>query len=416
MTVARERSARPRLLYLGHNLPFPPDEGALIRSYHTVRLLSRRYDISAIYFWRRAARGDAAARARSVEEMRRFGSADAFAIPQEHSRVRWVWDHARSMLTRTPYTRWVHESRPVRRRLDELLGRHSFDLVHVDSIDLLAYLPRLPSVPLALAHHNVESALLRRRAEHARGPARAYLDLQATLVEAAEREWCAKASLNVAVSDQDAEQLLGLAPGAEMLVLPNGVDTRSFVPVDSTPGGGVVFVGGYSWLPNADGMQFFTREILPLIRRERPDARVRWIGKSTEAATREFSRLGVEVLGYVDDIRSVVGEAECVIVPLRIGGGTRLKILDAWAMGKAVVSTSIGSEGLATCDGENILLADAPDRFADAVLRVLRDRSLRTRLGRAARDTAERHYDWERLGDRMLEHYEAVRRLAERAH
>ncbi|MEX2048890.1 MAG: glycosyltransferase [Gemmatimonadota bacterium] len=389
-------------------MPFPPDEGALIRSYHTVRLLSREYEVSGIYFWRRAARESAVGRARSLEELRRFGSADAFPIPQEHSRIRLVWDHARSAFTGTPYTRWMHESRAARRWLEEILSMGSFDVVHVDSIDLLAYLASLPSIPLVLAHHNVESALLRRRAEHAKGPARAYLRFQAALVEAAEREWCSRAELNIAVSDQDAEQFLSLAPRAQMLVIPNGVDTQGFRPLDSTSDGGVVFVGGHSWLPNADGMEFFVAEVLPLILRERPETRVRWIGKAPEGAARHFARQGVEVLGYVDDIRPVMGEAQCVIVPLRIGGGTRLKILDAWAMGKAVVSTSIGSEGLKTCDGENILIADSPDLFAAAVLRVLGDPSLRKRLETAARETAERNYDWERLGDRMLERYRSI--------
>lgn len=397
--------SRPRLLYLGHNLPFPPHEGALIRSYHTVRLLSGSFDITGIYFFRKGGHRTDDARKSAIREMGRFGEAAAFPIPQEFSRGRLVWDHARSVVTGTPYTRWVHDSGPVRERLEDVLSKNSYDLVHVDSLDLVAYLPQLSEMPTVLAHHNVESSLLRRRAEPYRGLKKIYVRHQADLVERAEREWCPRVSLNVAVSDEDARALRYLAPQSEVFVLPNGVDTGQFTPARAEPQGGIVFVGGHSWFPNTDGMDFFAREILPLIRKEDPDVPVRWVGKAPDDARRRFAALGVEMLGYVDDIRPEVQGSRVVIVPLRVGGGTRLKILDAWAMGKAVVSTSLGCEGLLTRDGENILIADAPEDFARAVLAVLRNPDLRTRLQEAARETAEAHYDWERLGQAMCERY-----------
>ncbi|MEX2375114.1 MAG: glycosyltransferase family 4 protein [Dehalococcoidia bacterium] len=144
------------------------------------------------------------------------------------------------------------------------------------------------------------------------------------------------------------------------------------------------------------------------MRKERPDAEVRWIGKAPDEARRYFSSLGIEMLGYVEDIRPHVHDARCVIVPLRVGGGTRLKILDAWAMGKAVVSTSVGCEGLQTEDGENILIADTPEAFARATLRVFDTPHLRRKLEKNARVTAEKHYDWERLGRMMDERYRAL--------
>lgn len=396
---------KPRLLYLGHNLPFPPHEGALIRSYHTVRLLSRAFDVTGVYFFRRGAHATDEARGAAVEEMGRFGSATAHPIPQEFSRWRTVWDHARSVMMGMPYTRWVHESRSVRERIEDELRGVGFDLVHVDSLDLLAYLPTFFGTATVLAHHNVESSLLRRRAEPEPALRKAYIRYQANLVESAEREWCRRVALNVAVSDQDAQALRRIAPESELFVMPNGVDTTEFTPTEEEPHGDIVFVGGYSWFPNTDGMEFFAQQVLPLIRAEEPNVAVRWVGKAPDEARTRFAELGVEMTGYVDDIRPEVLGSRVVVVPLRVGGGTRLKILDAWAMGKAVVSTSVGCEGLRTRHGENILIADTPAEFAQATLRVLRIPTLRRRLGAEARRTAEQHYDWDSLGDGMCARY-----------
>lgn len=399
---------RRRLLFLGHNLPFPPHEGALIRSYHTLRLLSEEFDVMAVHFFRRRAQASEEERARALNALAPFGSMRAFPIPQEFSRARFLWDHVRSALTHTPYVRWVHESRPFDETVRAWMTRTPFDLVHVDSLDLVAYLPRLPRVPVVLVHHNVESALLRRRAMHDGGLKGAYIRHQAHLVERAERAWCSRVQLNVAVSQDDAALLSTNAPRADVLVIPNGVDTKSFMPSPSLPSGGIVFIGGYSWFPNADAMEYFATEVLPIIRERRPNTRVRWVGKIPEEPARLFTALGVEVLGYVDDIRPTLADAECVVVPLRVGGGTRLKILDAWALGKAVVSTTVGSEGLETQHGSNIILADTTETFAAETLRVLDDPTLRQRLEMRGRETAVRSYDWEALGRVMIDRYNQV--------
>lgn len=400
---------RPRLLYLGHNLPYPPHEGALIRSYHTLRILSQAYDVSALLFFRKSAHATQSSRDSALATLSRFARVAAFPIEQEFSTVRLVWDHVRSLLTSTPYTRWAHESRGARTQLAEWLREARFDIVHVDSIDLLAYLRDLPPIPTVLAHHNVESALLRRRADVERGWKRWYIRYQATLVERAERTWCARAHLDVAVSAEDAAQIERIAPGCEILIIPNGVDTEALRPSLREPSDDLLFIGGYSWFPNADAMEHFAADILPIIRAHRPETRVRWIGKAPPAVISRFAHIGVDMLGYVDDIGPYAAEASCLVVPLRVGGGTRLKILDAWALGKAVVSTSIGCEGLDARDGENILVADEPAAFAEASLRVLSDAGLRRRLETEGRKTAVQFYDWNNLGDLMLRRYAALR-------
>ena len=175
-----------------------------------------------------------------------------------------------------------------------------------------------------------------------------------------------------------------LVPNARFEVIPNGVDVDAFVPSAGGAKDGIVFVGGMSWFPNADALEFFDEEILPLVRARDERVKVTWVGRAKPDVIASYAKRGIELTGHVDDIRPYVGSAACYVVPLRIGGGTRLKILDAWAMGKAVVSTSVGCEGLDAVDGQNILIRDDPAAFAAAVMMVLRD-SGTTRVTRAER-------------------------------
>lgn len=402
-------ASRPKLLFLCQTLPFPPDGGVQIRTYNVMRLLARSFDITALCFYRAAICRSADALRASLRGLEEFAEVEAFPIPQEHSRPRLLWDHLRSVVTGRTYTTFAYESAGFRHRLEELLRTRRFDLVHVDSLDLSGYLPLLKGLPAVCVHHNVESALLRRRAPTEQFPLlRAYIAHQAGLVEREERRWCGRVDLNVAVSEEDRAAFVHLASGARVAVVPNGVDTGLFRP-EPAPQDGIVFVGGYSWYPNRDALGHFSEDILPLVRAFAPDVRVDWVGRAPEEVRVSFrARYGIEMTGYVDDIRPYVHRAACYVVPLRVGGGTRLKVLDAWAMGKAVVSTSVGCEGLDARDGENVLIRDDPEEFAEAVRLVLADRELRRRLGTGARATAERTYDWDVIGDAMIEEYLAL--------
>jgi polysaccharide biosynthesis protein PslH len=400
---------RPRLLFLCHTLPYPPDGGVWIRTYHVLRLLARAFDITALCFERAASAGGPAGAggARDLDVLRRLADVSVFPIPQNHSRLRYAWDHVRSALRRRVYTEFVYESRAFERRLADLLDSTAFDLVHADNlVDLARFLPMCDGVPIVCVHHNVESDLLRRRASIEPGRVRrAYLAYQTRLMEELERTWCKRVALNVAVSAADRASLQRIAPGCRVAVVPNGVDVDEFKPAAAT-GDGLAFVGGTNWFPNRDALAFFCREILPHLRAEKPSVRVRWIGAaSAELRKSHRERYGVELTGHVDDAIPLMREAACHVVPLRAGGGTRLKILNSWAMGKAVVSTSIGCEGLAAADGENILVRDDPREFARAVLDVLGDDLLRRRLGEQGRATAERLYSWDVVGRPMIEAY-----------
>ena len=407
-----DRISMSRLLFLAHLLPYPPDSGAGIRTFNILRLLARDFEVTALCFYRIDPSYDIVSLERRLASLRAHATVDAVPIPQQGSRLRLIWDHARSVALGRPYTHFMHESGKYDRLLARTLRSGGFDLVHVDSLDLSHVMPRLVGRPVVCTHHNVESALLRRRANgERRRTVRAYLRLQARLMEGEERRWLGRVALNLAVSPDDERQLRALSPSARVATVPNGVDVDRFAPsVDQGALQGSVFVGGTGWYPNRDGLQWFVAAILPELVAMEMRTPVRWVGHVTEEERRQFEGASsvLEFTGYVEDIRPHVAPAACFIVPLRVGGGTRLKVLDAWAMGKAVVSTTIGCEGLDARHEENILIADEPKEFARCVARVHADPALRQRLGAAGRRTVEERYSWDVVGSGLRRLYRSV--------
>lgn len=263
-------------------------------------------------------------------------------------------------------------------------------------------MPRALPCPAVLFTHNVEAEIWRRHAETAANPiARRLLATQWRRMLRFERGALARFDLVLTVSEADSmtfSRLYGNAASAYHVV-PTGVDTEYFAPIaadtSNTGTPDLVFTGSMDWLPNEDAMIFFVREILPQIREIEPAVTLSIVGRApTPAVTRLAEQRGITVTGRVDDVRPHVGAASVYVVPLRIGGGTRLKIFEAMAMGKAVVSTTVGAEGLPVTNGRDIVIADTPADFADAVVSLLSDREKRQRLERAARRLVVERYDW----------------------
>ena len=408
--MPQQGSGKPRLLFLAQTLPYPPDGGVQIRTFNVLRLLSSRFDIHALCFYRRASHSTPDRVARALHGLNQFARVEAFPIPEEYSRIRLLLDHLASVSARRVYTATAYRCARFRARVNELVSRGGFDLVYLDSMDLSTYLPLVSVRPVVCTHHNIESALLRRRAMYETNPLRrSYLRFQSRLMAREEARWAPQVDLNIVVSLDDRRRLAEIAPNASAVVVPNGVDTEALRPIEGSQHG-IVFVGGYTWFPNRDALSFFAREVLPLIRNGTPDNPViRWVGRAPPAVVEHYrDAYGIELTGYVESIKPYLAEAACYVVPLRVGGGTRLKILDAWAMGKAVVSTAAGCEGLEAIDGENILIRDDPAAFAAAVRLVLSDPDLRCRLGDAARRTAEDRYDWRVIGRTLIPSLESL--------
>jgi glycosyltransferase involved in cell wall biosynthesis len=258
---------------------------------------------------------------------------------------------------------------------------------------------RLPC-PAVIFTHNVEAEIWRRHAETKTSALSKWLyGMQHRRMLRYEGNTLARFDGVLAVSDADRDTFARIYPGAirhPAHVVPTGVDTDYFTASASAPASReIVFTGSMDWLPNEDAMLFFCRDVLPLIRAEEPAVRLSIVGRAPTPAVKQLAdHANVRVTGRVDDVRPYMRDAAVYIVPLRIGGGTRLKIFEAMAMGKAVVSTTIGAEGLPVTNGEHVLLADEPTTFARAVVNLLRDIDRRRQLEAAARTLVVEKYDW----------------------
>ncbi|HEX2387224.1 MAG TPA: glycosyltransferase family 4 protein, partial [Candidatus Binatia bacterium] len=224
---------------------------------------------------------------------------------------------------------------------------------------------------------------------------RALLGIEWRKLRRAEARACADAAVTLAVSENDRAVLAAAAPQARVQAIPTGVDTSYFHPNGTRQAAAkLVFTGSMDWYPNEDGILYFIDSILPLIRREVPEASVTVVGRNPTAKLRAAAGPAVHVTGTVDDVRPYIAEAAVYVVPLRLGGGTRIKIFEALAMGKAVVSTRIGAEGLPVVSGEHFIEADEPEDFARAVVALIREPERRKRLELAGRMLVEERYSW----------------------
>jgi len=385
------------LLWMNAGVLLPLDKGGKLRTWHLMRQLARSHDISYVSF------ADAATMPADMAGMREVAS-HVETIPRTEpakGTARFYLDAGRYLVDRVPYAIAKYRSAAYRRAIEQLLTTRQFDAIVCDFLVPLVNLPGTLPCPAILFTHNVESEIWRRHAETARNPvSRRLLQAQWRRMLRFERAALGRFDLVLAVSDADRQTFGRLFPGAltaPVHVVPTGVDTAYFAPMydrHSKPAH-LVFTGSMDWLPNEDGMQYFVREILPRIRQFEPDATLSIIGRSPTPAVRRLANdHGVRVTGSVDDVRPYVADGSVYVVPLRIGGGTRLKIFEAMAMGRAVVSTTVGAEGLPVTPGEHIVVADEPQHFAEAVVRLVRDDEMRRRLEIEARKLVVERYDW----------------------
>jgi glycosyltransferase involved in cell wall biosynthesis len=307
---------------------------------------------------------------------------------------------ARSWLSRYPVDLWKWRVTPVRRIVDERFADGRVDLCIADFLFAVVNVPLGQGVPVVLFEHNVEYVIWRRLAALERRPVhRTLLEIEWRKLRRAEAAACTRADLTIAVSEDDRRRLASIAPRSRTTAVPTGVDTSYFKPAGrpEVPGR-LVFSGSMDWHPNEDAVIHFGESILPRIRERVPGASFVVVGRNPSTRLVEAAkRTGMELTGTVDDVRPHVDEAAVYVVPLRAGSGTRLKIFEAFAMGKAVVSTTLGAEGLDVEPGRNVILADEPDDFARAVVALLADRDRRQALGHAARALVEERYSWDRV-------------------
>ena len=406
-----------KIVYVTQIVPYPPHGGVLQRGYNLLRELAKNHRVHLLAFHHpdELPRGEPEAEARE-----RLGSfcdrVDFVPLWPKRSRAHKALAVALAAPYPHPFSVLAQRSRQAADILREVTGSTDRpDLVHLDTIALAPYRKVCGAVPCVLAHHNVESQLMERRAAvESLALVRHYLALQARRLRRFEAVTCPQFSLNIMVSETDAELMQVIAPGIRTALIPNGVDVEYFTPRTEAETPAIIHAGGMQMFANRDAVDWFLDEIWPVVKSAVPGVRFLGVGANPTEKLLRFASTDpqVEASGFVPDVRPWVARAGVFVVPLRVGGGTRLKMVDAMAQGKAIVATTVGAEGIHGEDGRHFILADDPETFAQQVIRLLLDHDARRALGATARERVETEYGWPLLAGRLAGLYSGV--IAER--
>jgi len=407
-----------RVLWLSHFVPWPPTGmGMLQRSHNLLREVAGREEVHLLALNdKHLLSGEALAEA--GRQLRQLCAASEL-VPRDGlgARSDRLLAYARSLASGASYDVEWSRSRALDQRLRELAKGPAFDLVHLDTIGLAPHARHFPGAALVLTHHNVESAMMRRRADlEPQRWRRLLFEREARKLDRLERDACGRAHVNVVVSSIDAERLREVAGAVVTQLVPNGVDIGFFAP-RREPGhgdGGLVFAGPMDWYPNRDAMLFFVREIWPALLRDRPERRAAILGRGAPAELLAARDARLQVPGFVDDVRPWIDEASIYVCPIRDGGGTRLKVLDALAMAKPVVAAAVAVEGLDLEPERHYLAAESAPEYVHQVGRLERDAALRRRLAQEGRRLVEQRYSWPAIGKALDAAYRAALSLAAR--
>jgi sugar transferase (PEP-CTERM/EpsH1 system associated) len=394
-----------KILFLTARIPYPLNTGGKIRAYFLLKALASRHQVTMLTFY-----GSEAERA-YFHEIESLGVKINAVFNPEINRSAGFKEVLFGANTNLPVTALKYRHKEMEATI-QLVLTEGYDAIQCESLHLVHYLDNYSQPFKILDCHNVEAQIAERHAEVEQNLLKkVVLHWNWRKMLAYEMKAVAAMDLVLAVSGNDRQTFARYCIGDKVALLENGVDLSYFTLQEPISSRKAVFVGSMDWLPNLEGIKFFIKEILPLVRAILPEFEISIVGKDPPASllTMASSDPLLHVTGTVDDVRPYVAAAALFLVPLQFGGGTRLKILEAFAMGRAVISTSLGSEGIDCRDGEHLLIADTPVEFANAVLRLISDRTLQEQLIGNARQLVLSKYDWEAIGRRLLSCYERIK-------
>jgi sugar transferase (PEP-CTERM/EpsH1 system associated) len=394
------------ILWLKTELLHPVDKGGRIRTYNMLRELRRRHRVTYLTL----DDGDAAPDA--VERAQEYCT-DLVRVPFRTApkrSARFFGELAANVVSSLPYAVAKYRSAGMRRQVERIVGRGDVDVLVCDFLAPSLNVPDGLSCPTVLFQHNVEAMIWQRHTEIAQHPVkRRYMGEQWRRMRAFEAAECRRFDRVIAVSEQDRDVFARDYGVGDPVAVPTGVDVRYFdpgaVPPTARSASELVFTGSMDWLPNEDAILWFVGEILPRVRTAVPDATLTVVGRNPTPRIVELGKreLGVRVTGGVPDVRPYLARGAAFVVPIRIGGGTRLKIYEAMAMELPVVSTTVGAEGLPVEPDREFLRGDDPEAFAAAVVRLLRDPNGARALGERAAETVRAQFSWERVTEQFLD-------------
>lgn len=394
-----------QVLWITSSLPYPPVTGAKIRVWNLIKRVSQHHPITLLSLV------DKADDAQFLPHLQCCARVEMVVKQRRRPRGQLFFRLLRTLLKGQPVRNGIAYYEEMQRKVQEITGRHTFDVINIEQSHIAPYIEFVADaghaarlVTLYDIGATQQERILRIQADL---PSRLGTRLDAFFLRRWEPTYLAcHFDKCIVVSPADEALLRQANPALDLAVVPNGVDTTQYNLLADTPNSkNILFVGKMNYAPNVDGARFFCREVLPLVKQQVPEARLLIVGQDPVAALRAMASDDVAVTGYVESVIPYYQQSCMSIVPLRAGSGTRLKILESMALGRPVVSTTIGCEGLAVTQEENILIANAPADLARQVIRLLSDQDLRRRIIDGGRQLVEMTYDWQIIAERLLQIY-----------
>jgi len=399
-----------RILWLSHLVPYPPKAGVLQRCFFLLKELARYHEIDLMAFVQEELlctfyNNLEEAIPDTKNKLGEFiNEIEYYDIASEKTALGKPGLALKSLFSLRGYTMEWLRSREFTKSLERNLSEKQYDLVHFDTISLAVYRDLVKDIPVVLDHHNIESHMMLRRATKENNILKkTYFYQEGLKLAAQERKYCKQFDLNITCSDMDTIRLQGNVGNIECISIPNGVDTNFFKPLGSPRRKySLIFIGTMNWYPNVEAVSFILERILPGLKKLNPDVSLDIIGSSPpQSILQHNGKNGVVIHGFVDDIRPYFDSAHIYICPITDGGGTKLKILDALAMGKAIVAHPVACEGINVVNGESVMLCETDAEFIAAIDKLLLDDDLVNKLGINARELAIREYTFAGIGKYM---------------
>lgn len=392
-----------KILWLKNNLLHPLDSGGKIRTYNLLHRIKDKHEIHYAAFTDE--KGDEEYISKAEEYCHRLFYASPPDIPRKNT-IGYYLKVLMGYFNKYPFTVSAYRSDEFRVLVTKLAGENNYDLLIADFLTMCMNIPDELSIPKVHFSHNVEAMIWKRHVENEANPVKKIVfSRERNRVEKFEREIIRSYPLTIAVSKNDRDYFSEVYGADNVSFITTGVDTEYFKP-DSTKElqNRILFLGSMDWMPNIDAAKYFAEIIFPLIKKEIVDAEFYIVGRNPSDSIKKLGEedRNIIVTGTVPDVRPFVQSATCAVVPIRIGGGTRLKIYEMMSMAKAVVSTTIGAEGLLYNAGENIIIEDNPENYSNAVVRLLKDEPHRSSVGEKARELVLANCSWSSVTDKFV--------------
>ena len=397
-----------RFLMVTNTLPYPPIAGHPIRNMNLLKRISHDHQVWLLVMMPEGEFPvDCGPLTDFCEEIVLIPTDDPGALARP-------WQAVQFLLQGTPPELRLYESQAMIDALCDLVSRIDFDIIQFEDSYMAHYQEYLPKkwagkkvltfIDIAYRQYDRIYRIERKLTRKLR------LWLFSRMMYNWEPAYAGNFDLNITMSDIDRELLISRNADLKITTVPNGVDTQVFLPLPASmeTSKNLIYVGNMSYRPNVDAVKWFCNEILPLIHQKLPEVEMWIVGNKPLPEVHELANDLIHVTGLVEDVQPYYEKSTVCVIPLRAGGGTRLKILESMSLGRAVVSTSIGCEGISITDGENILLADDAQSFASQTIALLQDKQKRESIAQIARQFVIDHYDWDAITDSLLQAFEAL--------